>query len=67
MNKHEVEGKAKIVKGRIKQAEGVLTANPRLEREGAAERTDGMLEADFGKARRRVGEALSEIGEAIKR
>ena len=67
MNKNEVQGKAKIAKGRTKQAEGALTGNPRLEREGAAEQTDGVIEADFGKARRKVGEALTEIGESIKK
>jgi uncharacterized protein YjbJ (UPF0337 family) len=67
MNKHEEQGKAKMEKGRVKQAEGILTGNPRLEMEGAAERTDGMLEADFGKARQKVGEVLTEIADAIKK
>lgn len=36
MNRDELKGKAKGVKGRIKQAAGTLANNPRLHDEGAA-------------------------------
>ena len=38
MNRDEVTGKAENVKGRIKEAAGVITGNRDLESEGAGER-----------------------------
>ncbi len=67
MNKHEVRGKARQLKGRVKEAAGVVTGNRHLENEGAAERTGGEIEARLGKARRKVGAALTGLGEAIKK
>jgi uncharacterized protein YjbJ (UPF0337 family) len=55
------------VKGRIKEAAGTLTGNPDLENEGASQRTGGALQEGLGKARRKVGEAIEEIGEDLKR
>ena len=67
MNKNEVRGKARQLKGRVKEAAGVVTGNRHLENEGAAERTGGEIEAGLGKARRKVGTALAELGRAFKR
>ena len=67
MNKNEVRGKARQLKGRVKEAAGVVTGNRHLENEGAAERTGGEIEAGLGKARRKVGTALAELGKALKR
>ena len=67
MNKNEVRGKARQLKGRVKEAAGVVTGNRHLENEGAAERTGGEIEAELGKARRKVGAALAGLGQAIKR
>ena len=46
MNKNEVRGKARQLKGRVKEAAGVVTGNRHLENEGAAERTGGEIEAE---------------------
>jgi len=67
MNKNEVRGKARQLKGRVKEAAGVVTGNRHLENEGAAERTGGEIEAELGKARRKVGAALTGLGKAIKK
>ena len=67
MNKNEVRGKARQLKGRVKEAAGVVTGNRHLENEGAAERTGGEIEAGLGIARRKVGAALTGLGKAIKR
>lgn len=67
MNKNEVRGKARQLKGRVKEAAGVVTGNRHLENEGAAERTGGEIEAGLGKARRQIGAALTGLGKAIKR
>jgi uncharacterized protein YjbJ (UPF0337 family) len=67
MNKNEVRGKARNQKGRLKEAAGVVTGNRRLENEGAAERTYGAVEAALGKACRKIGDAVTGLGKAIKR
>ena len=67
MNRDEMEGKAENLKGRVKEAAGVITGNPDLENEGAAQRTDGAVQEGLGTARRKVGEALEDLGKNVKR
>jgi uncharacterized protein YjbJ (UPF0337 family) len=67
MNRDEMEGKAENLKGRVKEAAGVITGNPNLENEGAAQRTDGAVQEGLGAARRKVGEALEDLGKNVKR
>ncbi len=67
MNDDELKGKAKNVKGRIKQGAGAVTGNKKLEREGAAERIGGAAEEKIGEAQRKVGESMEDLGEEIKR
>ena len=67
MNTSELGGTARKLKGRLKEAAGVVTGNRQLENEGITERADGAVEAGLGKARRKVGEALSGIADAIKK
>ena len=50
MSKDQTEGKAENVKGRVKQAAGVLTGNKNLESEGAAERSTGGVKKALGAA-----------------
>lgn len=38
MNKKQIKGRVKAVKGRIKEATGVLVGNKAMERKGAAEK-----------------------------
>jgi uncharacterized protein YjbJ (UPF0337 family) len=44
---------------------GRVLGDPILEEEGADQRASGKLEAGFGKARRKVGEALTDVGKKI--
>jgi uncharacterized protein YjbJ (UPF0337 family) len=67
MNKDELEGKAKEIKGRVKQSVGDLTDDEKLTDEGVADEAEGEVQKGFGKARRKVGETVEEIGEKIKR
>lgn len=67
MNRDEIKGKARDVKGRIKRASGVLTGNPRLESEGADEQEIGQAQADLGRARESLGRAVEKLGQKIKR
>ena len=67
MNRDEIEGKKENIKGRIKEAAGTLTGNPDLESEGANERAGGVLQEELGRARRKVGEAIEDLGKDVKR
>jgi uncharacterized protein YjbJ (UPF0337 family) len=66
-NQDELDGKAREVKGKAKQAIGDLTDNERLRNEGVDDEVSGEAQADYGKARRKVGEFVEDIGEDIKR
>lgn len=67
MNRDELEGQAEQVKGKVKKAVGDLTDNERLHDEGTADEAAGDVQEGFGRARRKVGEAIEDIGENIKR
>ena len=67
MNRDELEGKAEQLKGKVKQGVGDLTDNERLQDEGAVDEAAGNIKEGYGKARRKVGEALDDIADDIKR
>jgi uncharacterized protein YjbJ (UPF0337 family) len=67
MNKDELEGKAEALKGKVKQAVGDATDNPDLVDEGTADEAAGKTQDTFGRARRKVGEAINDVGDAIKK
>ena len=66
MNKDELDGKVDRFKGQVKQAVGEATDDQRLHDEGVADEAAGTVEEGFGKARRKVGEALHEVAHKIK-
>jgi uncharacterized protein YjbJ (UPF0337 family) len=66
-NRDELDGKKDQVKGRMKQAWGDLTNDERLHDEGVADETAGDVQEGFGRARRKVGEVIEDIGDEIKR
>jgi uncharacterized protein YjbJ (UPF0337 family) len=63
----ETHGKVEQIKGRAKEAAGILTGNRELENEGAKQRAAGSVEEGIGKARRQVGDALASVAKAIKK
>ena len=67
MNKDELEGKAEALKGKVKQAAGDLTDDERLHDEGVADELAGKTQDTIGRGRRKVGEAIEDIGEQIKK
>jgi uncharacterized protein YjbJ (UPF0337 family) len=67
MNKDELDGKVDQVKGRVKQGVGDLTDNERLHDEGVADEASGDVQEGFGRGRRKVGEAIEDLGEKLKR
>ena len=66
-NRDELDGKTEQVKGRVKQAWGDVTNDERLRDEGVADEAAGEVQEGFGKARRKVGEAIEEVGENLKK
>jgi uncharacterized protein YjbJ (UPF0337 family) len=67
MNRDELEGKAEALKGRVKQATGDLTDDADLHDEGVADEAAGDAQDAFGHAKRKVGEAIEDIGKSVKR
>jgi uncharacterized protein YjbJ (UPF0337 family) len=65
-NKDEVQGKAEQVKGRVKQAAGDLANDEQLRNEGATDEMAGDIQHGVGKGRRKVGEAIKDLGDKIK-
>ena len=67
MNRDELNGKKDQVKGKAKQAWGDVTDNEKVHDEGVADEAAGKVEEGFGKGRRKVGEALKDIADQIKK
>ncbi len=67
MNKDELDGKMDQIKGKVKQATGDLTDDDRLHDEGVADEASGDVQEGFGRARRKAGDAIEDLGERIKR
>lgn len=66
-NRDEIEGKFDQAKGSTKEAVGRAIDDEELEAEGAADHAKGEVSEGFGKARRKVGEAIEDVGDSIKR
>ena len=66
-NRDEMEGKWDQAKGKVKETVGDALDDRELENEGRADRASGKVEEGFGKARRKVGEAIEDVGDAISR
>ena len=67
MNRDELEGKVEQHKGKVKQAGGDLTDDERLHDEGVADEAAGEVQEGFGTGRRKLGDAVKNIGDRIKR
>ena len=65
MNRNEVEGKTEALKGQAKQAIGRLTSDPVLEEEGQQDEIAGKTQDAIGRAQRKTGEAIEDLGKKI--
>lgn len=61
----ELKGKAKQVKGRVKQGLGKATGDRGVHDEGKRERLEGELQERVSHARRLFGDAVEDVGEKI--
>ena len=66
-NRDELEGQKDQLKGKVKQAFGDITDNERLHDEGVADEAAGEVQEGFGRARRKVGEFVEDVGENLKK
>ena len=66
MNRDETEGKGKQIKGNLKQAAGELLDDQKMHDEGGADEAEGDVQETFGRGRRKVGEALNDLGDRLK-
>lgn len=66
-NKDEIKGKVDQAKGSVKEHTGRAINDRNLEREGKADRAGGKVREGVGTARRKVGEAIEDIGEAVRK
>ena len=66
MNKDELNGTIDRLKGQVKQGVGDATNNDRLHDEGVADEAAGNVEEGFGKARRKVGDAIHDVAHKVK-
>lgn len=65
-NRDEFEGKIDKAKGKTKETLGRAFDDADLEAEGQVDRTKGNVKEGFGKTRRKVGEAIEDVGESLK-
>ena len=56
MSNEEEKGTAKQVKGKIREAAGVLTGNRKMEAKGKLEKTEGKAQEKVGKLKRKINE-----------
>lgn len=66
-NKAEVKGKIKKAKGTVKEDVGHAVGNRRMENQGAADRQEGSVQETLGKARRKVGDAVKDLGKTLRK
>ena len=67
MNKDRVEGKFDQAKGKVKQEIGKATGDQRMHDEGVADEASGEVQEGFGKVKDKVGGAVKDLGDRIKK
>jgi uncharacterized protein YjbJ (UPF0337 family) len=66
-NNDEIKGKYEQAKGSIKEGLGRLTGDEEMQAEGSADKVKGDVQEGWGGAKRKVGETIEDVGDAIKR
>lgn len=62
-----MSGKTDVVKGRIKEAAGVLTGNDELRAEGKTDQAVGKVKQVAEKAVDKVAQVVDKVEEAVKK
>ena len=66
-NKAEIRGRINKTKGTVKERIGHVVGNRRMENDGAAVRREGGVQETLGKARRKVGDAVKDLGNIVRK
>jgi uncharacterized protein YjbJ (UPF0337 family) len=66
-NKAEIKGKINKAKGTVKENVGHAVGNRRMETDGVADRSKGSVQETVGKARRKVGDAVKDLGNTLRK
>ena len=66
-NKAEIKGKVNKARGTVKENVGHAVGNRRMENDGAADRRKGGVQETLGKARRKVGDAVKDLGNSMRK
>jgi uncharacterized protein YjbJ (UPF0337 family) len=66
-NRDEMEGKFDQAKGSIKQGLGKMTGDEELRSEGAGDKLKGDVKEGWGGTKRKVGDMLEDMGDAVNR
>ena len=64
-NKDEVQGKVDQVTGKVKEKVGELNHDDQLRDEGKADQAAGKVQEVVGEGRRKIGEAIADIGKKV--
>ena len=65
MDWNRIEGNWMQVKGKVKEAVGILSGDKKMEDKGSVQRAEGAIQEGLGKARSEIGKAISKVGKAI--
>lgn len=66
-NRDELEGKYDQAKGSFKQGLGKLTGDEEMRSEGAGDKLKGDIKEGWGGTKRKVGDMLEDMGDAVNR
>jgi len=66
-NRDEIKGKFDQAKGQAKENVGRALDDRDLESEGQGDQAGGKVREGFGTARRKVGEAIEDLGESVRK
>ncbi|MBA2705742.1 MAG: CsbD family protein [Blastocatellia bacterium] len=66
-NRDEIKGKFDQAKGQAKETVGHALDDRDLEKEGRGDQAGGEIREGFGTARRKVGEAIEDLGESVRK
>jgi len=66
-NKAEIKGKINKARGTVKENIGHAVGNRTMETQGAADRRKGSVQETVGKARRKVGDAVKDLGNTLRK
>jgi uncharacterized protein YjbJ (UPF0337 family) len=58
INKDQVKGRVKVVKGTVKQVTGKLVGNKRLQAKGSIQKNLGKVQAKYGDLKKKVQDSL---------